>query len=87
MPYKDTPKRSNSPSQQSNAKGFTMLVLSRKTGEAIVITLPTGEEIVISVVNIQSEYKGQHSKRVSLGIDAPRHIGIHRPECVITDKD
>jgi carbon storage regulator len=46
-----------------------MLVLTRKPGEAIVI----GNEIVITVIEARS---GQ----VRIGIDAPRHIAVHRHE-------
>ncbi len=46
-----------------------MLVLTRKPGEAIVI----GNEIVVTVVDARS---GQ----VRIGIDAPRHIAVHRNE-------
>lgn len=44
-----------------------MLVLSRKENEEIVID----GNVVVTVVNIR---KG----RVRLGIDAPRHVPIHR---------
>jgi carbon storage regulator len=46
-----------------------MLVLTRKPGEAIVI----GNDIVVTVVEARS---GQ----VRVGIDAPRHIVVHRHE-------
>ena len=46
-----------------------MLVLTRRPGEAIVI----GNEIVVTVVEARS---GQ----VRIGIDAPRHITVHRSE-------
>jgi carbon storage regulator len=46
-----------------------MLVLTRKPGEAIVI----GNDIVVTVVEARS---GQ----VRVGIDAPRHIAVHRHE-------
>ena len=46
-----------------------MLVLARKTGQQIVI----GDSIVVTVLSIRA---GQ----VRLGIDAPRHIPIHRQE-------
>ncbi|MTH55061.1 carbon storage regulator CsrA [Bacillus mangrovi] len=50
-----------------------MLVLTRKLNEAIQI----GEEIEISVVSIQD---GQ----VKLGINAPKHIEIHRKEIYLS---
>ncbi len=46
-----------------------MLVLTRKKDEKIMI----GDDIVITVVDVSG---GQ----VQLGIDAPRHIEIHREE-------
>lgn len=46
-----------------------MLVLTRKLGEKITI----GNDIVIRVMDI----KGAH---VKLGIEAPKHIEVHREE-------
>ncbi|MBW2645863.1 MAG: carbon storage regulator CsrA [Deltaproteobacteria bacterium] len=46
-----------------------MLILTRKLGEQITI----GDDIVIRVVDIRG---GQ----VKLGIEAPRHIEVHREE-------
>ncbi len=46
-----------------------MLVLTRKTGEAIQI----GEDIEISIVSVKGD-------QVKLGIDAPKKIDIHRKE-------
>lgn len=46
-----------------------MLVLTRKSGESIVI----GEEVVITVLEIRG---GQ----VRLGVEAPREVTIHRSE-------
>lgn len=51
-----------------------MLVLTRKIAESIVILLPTGERIIVKVVGIDP--RGQ----IKLGIDAPRHIQVHRQE-------
>lgn len=48
-----------------------MLVLTRKTGESIVI----GEEIVVTVLEVRSD-------QVRLGIQAPRHVQVHREEVV-----
>ena len=46
-----------------------MLVLSRKTGESIIIL----ENIVVTVVGIQGD-------KVRLGIEAPRDVPVHRHE-------
>ncbi|UOR14057.1 carbon storage regulator CsrA [Halobacillus amylolyticus] len=46
-----------------------MLVLNRKAGESIRI----GDDIELKVVSVEG---GQ----VKLGIDAPRHVEIHRQE-------
>lgn len=46
-----------------------MLVLSRKENEQIVI----GENIVVKIINVKNG-------RVRLGIEAPRHLPVHRQE-------
>lgn len=46
-----------------------MLVLSRKKGESIVID----EQIEVQVVAIEGD-------TIKLGIEAPKHISIHRKE-------
>ncbi|MEZ6066608.1 MAG: carbon storage regulator CsrA [Planctomycetaceae bacterium] len=46
-----------------------MLVLSRKRNESIVID----DNIVLTVVDIRGD-------KVRLGIEAPRHVPIHRSE-------
>ncbi|PSL48575.1 carbon storage regulator CsrA [Salsuginibacillus halophilus] len=46
-----------------------MLVLSRKTNEAIQI----GEDIELKVIAIEGD-------QVKLGVHAPKHIDIHRKE-------
>jgi carbon storage regulator len=47
----------------------TMLVLSRKVGERIVL----GEDIIVTVVRVEGG-------RVRIGIDAPADVSIYRPE-------
>lgn len=55
-----------------------MLVLSRKRDESIVITTPSGDVIEICVVDL-------NSRKVRLGIEAPKHITVDRQE-VYNDK-
>ena len=47
----------------------TMLVLTRKTNECIII----GEDIVLTVIEIRRD-------KVRLGIKAPREVSVHRRE-------
>jgi carbon storage regulator len=49
-----------------------MLVLNRKEGESVRI----GDDITITVVGVEG---GQ----VKLGIEAPKHVGIHRQEVYV----
>jgi len=49
-----------------------MLVLSRKCGERVVVSL-NGEAVTIEIVNIKGT-------QVRLGIVAPKHIAVHREE-------
>lgn len=49
-----------------------MLVLKRKQGEAIHI----GDDVTLTVLAIEGD-------QVKLGIEAPRHIDIHRHEVYI----
>ncbi|HZG71729.1 MAG TPA: carbon storage regulator CsrA [Chondromyces sp.] len=46
-----------------------MLVLTRKTGEAIQI----GDDIEIKVISVKGD-------QIKLGINAPKHVDIHRKE-------
>jgi carbon storage regulator len=46
-----------------------MLVLSRKQDEKIII----GDSITLMVISIQGD-------KVRLGIEAPKHISVHREE-------
>ncbi|MCY7916018.1 MULTISPECIES: carbon storage regulator CsrA [Bacillus] len=50
-----------------------MLVLSRKINEAIQI----GADIEVKVISVEGD-------QVKLGIDAPKHIDIHRKEIYLT---
>lgn len=62
-----------------------MLVLSRKTGEALVLTCPNGERIEVVVTDIRRAGTGR--PYVKLGIEAPRAVLIRRDELpeVITE--
>lgn len=46
-----------------------MLVLSRKTGESIVI----GSDIIVTLLDVRGD-------QVRIGIDAPRSVSVHRQE-------
>ena len=46
-----------------------MLVLTRKTGESIVI----GNDVVVTVLEVRGD-------QIRIGIDAPRSIQVHREE-------
>jgi carbon storage regulator len=53
-----------------------MLVLSRKSGEAIVI----GDGVEVTVVEVSGN-------RVKLGIAAPAHVPVHRQEVALRIED
>ena len=57
-----------------------MLVLSRLPGESITLRLEDGKEIVVSVV----EVKG--SRRVRLGFEADKSVGIVRDNAKLRDR-
>ena len=46
-----------------------MLILTRKSGERIAI----GDDIVLKILEI-------HGKQVKIGIEAPKHMAVHRGE-------
>jgi carbon storage regulator len=46
-----------------------MLVLTRRVGESLVI----GDDVVIRVLDIKGDV-------VRIGVDAPRHVQVHREE-------
>lgn len=50
-------------------KGNSMLVLSRKKGETIVI----GDDIRVTIVDVRND-------KVRVGIDASRQVAVHREE-------
>lgn len=46
-----------------------MLILSRRVGEALTI----GDEVTVTVLSVKGN-------QVRLGVQAPRHIAVHREE-------
>lgn len=50
-----------------------MLILSRFTEEAIIITAANGDEIRIRLLGVQP-------RKARIGIDAPRSYAVHREE-------
>ena len=60
-------------------KGITVLVLSRKKDEDIVIKIPDGRIITIKVVQIIAD-------RVRLGFNAASDIEIHRGELLTQEE-
>ena len=60
-------RKRNTPANE--AKGCTMLVLSRKKNESIVIN----NDITIVVVEIRGD-------KVRLGVEAPKEVPVHRRE-------
>lgn len=54
-----------------------MLVLGRKVGQVIEISVPGAEIIKVRVVNIEGN-------TIKIGVDAPRDVSVHREE--IADK-
>lgn len=55
-----------------------MLVLTRKSGESITLTIPAGEPVEIEITSL-----GEHLAKI--GIDAPPAIKILRTELRKTD--
>lgn len=54
-------------------RGEKMLVLTRKIGESIKI----GTDIEITVLTVKGD-------QIKLGIEAPKHVEIHRKEVYLT---
>jgi carbon storage regulator len=50
-----------------------MLVLSRKVGEAVIITAPDGTQIVLMMVEVRGD-------KARIGIAAPTSWTVHREE-------
>ncbi len=46
-----------------------MLILTRKMGQSVIV----GDDVVVRVLGVNRE-------QVRLGIDAPKHVSVHREE-------
>jgi carbon storage regulator len=46
-----------------------MLILTRRVGEAVMI----GDEVTVTVLGVKGN-------QVRLGVDAPKHVSVHREE-------
>jgi sRNA-binding carbon storage regulator CsrA len=51
-----------------------MLCFTRSINERVILTLPDGRTVTVCVVDILSR------ERCKLGFEAPRDVGIDRPE-------
>tara|TARA_B100002003_G_scaffold189273_2_gene178056 strand:+ start:8014 stop:8202 length:189 start_codon:yes stop_codon:yes gene_type:complete len=50
-----------------------MLILTRRTGETIVIETPSGEVVEVTVL-------GNSGPQIRMGVTAPKHTSIDREE-------
>jgi carbon storage regulator len=57
------------PELEEHQRGAAMLVLSRKKNESIIIN----DNITVTVIEIRGD-------KVRLGIEAPKHVTVHRRE-------
>ena len=53
-----------------------MLILTRRIGEVLVI----GEDVQLTVLGVRGH-------QVRIGVDAPKHVGVHRKEVYERMKD
>lgn len=50
-------------------KGNTMLILTRRVGESLII----GDDVVVNVLGVKGN-------QVRIGVDAPKEVTVHREE-------
>lgn len=50
-------------------KGNTMLILTRRVGESLII----GDDVVVNVLGVKGN-------QVRIGVDAPKDVTVHREE-------
>lgn len=50
-----------------------MLILTRRVGEKLIIDLGNGTPISVTVLGVKGN-------QVRIGVDAPKHIPVHREE-------
>jgi carbon storage regulator len=50
-------------------KEISMLILTRRVGESLII----GDDVVVNVLGVKGN-------QVRIGIDAPKHVSVHREE-------
>lgn len=50
-------------------KGKTMLILTRRVGESLII----GDDVVVNVLGVKGN-------QVRIGVDAPKDVTVHREE-------
>ena len=53
-----------------------MLILTRRIGEVLII----GEDVQLTVLGVRGH-------QVRIGVDAPKHVGVHRKEVYERIKD
>jgi carbon storage regulator len=51
------------------SKGNTMLILTRRVGESLII----GDDVVVNVLGVKGN-------QVRIGVDAPKEVSVHREE-------
>jgi carbon storage regulator len=60
---------SNIANMNFESKGKTMLILTRRVGESLII----GDDVVVNVLGVKGN-------QVRIGVDAPKEVSVHREE-------